>query len=54
MSSPQQTDSMMLAFFAASFVLAATPGPSDLFIVTGSIFVGLGVFTALSGDRSLK
>ena len=55
------------AFLLASFVLAVTPGPGVLYIVTRSLIQGrraglisvpavalgnLGIFTALSGSRS--
>ena len=40
MSTPLLNNSMMLAYLAASFVLAATPGPGVLFIVTRTVSQG--------------
>jgi threonine/homoserine/homoserine lactone efflux protein len=44
---------MLLAFLAASFVLAATPGPGVLFIVTRTISQGRGAGLASVGGVAL-
>lgn len=53
MIEPPPNGVMTLAFLAASFVLAATPGPGVLFIVTRTIAQGRGVGLASVGGVAL-